>query len=63
MPRAAAAQAVQIAVKGSVTAVDGTLVNLEAESICCHGDTPGAREIAAAVSTSLSNAGIALAAP
>jgi len=62
-PAAAAAQAVQVAVNGSVTAVDGTTVSLRAESICCHGDTPRAAEIAAAVRSSLSDAGVALAAP
>lgn len=61
-PAAASARAVQIA-KGSVTAVDGTTVSLAAESICCHGDTPGAAEIAAAVRSSLSDAGVVLAAP
>ena len=30
-------------------AADGSRVALRAESICCHGDTPGAVEIAAAV--------------
>jgi 5-oxoprolinase (ATP-hydrolysing) subunit A len=62
-PAAAAARAVQIAAKGSVTAVDGTTVSLSAESICCHGDTPGAAEIAAAVRRALSAAGVAVAAP
>ena len=60
---AAAAQATQIAVNGTVTAVDGSQVELRAESICCHGDTPGAVEIAAAVRASLESAGMALAPP
>ena len=60
-PDAAAAQARQIAVDGTVTAVDGTRVELRAQTICCHGDTPGAVEIAAAVRASLETAGIALA--
>ncbi len=60
---AAAAQARQIAVDGTVTAVDGARVELRAETICCHGDTPGAVEIAAAVRGSLESAGIALAPP
>ncbi|MEP7081465.1 MAG: 5-oxoprolinase subunit PxpA [Chloroflexota bacterium] len=62
-PASAAAQAVEIATKGSVTAVDGSIVSLGAESICCHGDTPRATEIAAAVRASLSDAGVAVAAP
>lgn len=62
-PAAAAAQAVQIAIEGSVTAADGTVVSLGAETICCHGDTPRATEIADAVRASLTDAGIAIAAP
>jgi UPF0271 protein len=61
-PDAAAAQAVAIA-EGSVTAVTGTRVRLTAESICCHGDTPGAVEIAAAVRRSLESAGVAIGPP
>lgn len=61
-PAASAAQAVQIAVTGSVTAVDGTTVRLGAESICCHGDTPGAAEIAGAVRRALDEAGVTIAA-
>ena len=60
---AAAAQATQIAVDGTVSAVDGSKVELRAETICCHGDTPGAVEIAAAVRASLESAGMALAPP
>jgi 5-oxoprolinase (ATP-hydrolysing) subunit A len=58
----AAAQAVEIA-SGSVMAADGTRVALQAETICCHGDTPGAVEIAAAVRRALETAGVAVAAP
>ncbi len=60
---AAAAQATQIAVNGTVSAVDGSQVELRAETICCHGDTPGAVGIAAAVRASLESAGMALAPP
>jgi UPF0271 protein len=61
-PGAAAGQAVAIA-EGSVTAADGTMVRLAAESICCHGDTPGAVEIAAAVRQGLEAAGVAIGPP
>jgi len=60
---AAAAQARQIAVDGAVTAVDGTRVEVFAQTICCHGDTPGALEIARSVREALESAGIALASP
>jgi UPF0271 protein len=58
----AAAQAVAIAA-GSVIAVGGSSVELRAESICCHGDTPGAVHIAAAVRRGLEDAGVAIASP
>jgi UPF0271 protein len=59
---AAAAQAVAVA-RGEVAAVDGSRVTLRAESICCHGDTPGAVEIAAAVRAALGRAGVAIGPP
>jgi UPF0271 protein len=62
-PEAAAAQAAGIATGGSVTAVDGSRVRLRAESICCHGDTPGAVEIATAVRGALAAAGVVLGPP
>jgi 5-oxoprolinase (ATP-hydrolysing) subunit A len=55
--RAAAAQALAI-VNGSVTAVDGSSVSVAAESICCHGDTPGAVAIASAVRRALVDAAV-----
>ena len=61
-PAVAAERAVAIAA-GAVTAVDGSRVSLRAESICCHGDTPGAVAIATAVRSALDRAGIAVAAP
>ncbi|HYH93117.1 MAG TPA: 5-oxoprolinase subunit PxpA [Candidatus Saccharimonadales bacterium] len=62
-PAAAAAQAVSIVRDGVVTAVDGTRVEVRAESLCCHGDTPGAVAIARAVRTALEDAGVAIEAP
>ena len=61
-PDEAAAQAVAIAA-GQVTAADGSSVELRADSICCHGDTPGAVEIAAAVRRGLEGAGVAIGPP
>jgi UPF0271 protein len=52
-PAAAARQALDIAANGSLTAIDGSRVHVQAETICIHGDTPGAREIAEAVSLAL----------
>lgn len=35
--------------RGEVTAIDGSVIPITAESICVHGDSPGAVEIATAV--------------
>ncbi|SHL37823.1 UPF0271 protein [Pseudonocardia thermophila] len=43
---------------GVVPAVDGTDVRVEAESICVHGDSPGAVELASAVRSRLRDAGV-----
>jgi UPF0271 protein len=53
-------RAVRLAVKGEVVAVDGTLVQVRPDSLCIHGDTPGAVEMAAGVRTGLEAAGVEL---
>jgi UPF0271 protein len=60
-PAAVADRAVRMAVDGEVVAVDGTPVSLRVESICVHGDTPGAVELARTVRTALEAAGLAVA--
>lgn len=62
-PGLAASQAMMIALERSAVAADGTRVSITAQSICCHGDTPGAVEIAAAVRATLEAAGVTLAVP
>lgn len=47
---------------GHVTAVDGSTVPIAAESICVHGDSPGAVQIARTVRDRLTAEGISLAA-
>ena len=47
---------------GVVVAVDGSRVPLAAESLCVHGDSPGAVEMAGAVRAGLERAGVQLAA-
>ena len=59
-PAEAATQALSIAQRGIVTAHDGTEVNLTAQTICIHGDTPGSVQIAAAVARTLRGAGVDL---
>jgi 5-oxoprolinase (ATP-hydrolysing) subunit A len=58
----AAEQALQIVKQGKVTAADGASVSLRAHTICIHGDTTGALEIAAQVRRDLEQAGIRIAA-
>jgi 5-oxoprolinase (ATP-hydrolysing) subunit A len=55
---AVAERAVRMITEGTVTAVDGSKVALHAESLCVHGDTPGAVEMAAAVRRALEDAGV-----
>jgi 5-oxoprolinase (ATP-hydrolysing) subunit A len=59
-PAEASRQALTIAQQGSVTARDGTRVAIAAQTICIHGDTPGAPKIAAAVAKTLREAGVTL---
>lgn len=57
-PTLAAAQAVSIAGDGRVRAHDGSTLEIRADTICIHGDTPGAAAIARAVREALEAAGI-----
>jgi 5-oxoprolinase (ATP-hydrolysing) subunit A len=59
-PSDAASQALRIAERGSIIALDRTEIPVEAQTICIHGDTPGAVQIAAAVAQRLRGAGIVL---
>jgi UPF0271 protein len=59
-PEKAAAQALRIVEHESVLAVNGSSVNISAQTICIHGDTPGAPKIAAAVAQTLRAARVAL---
>lgn len=45
---------------GQVTAVDGSVIDVEVESVCVHGDSPGAIAIATAVRERLLAAGVEL---
>jgi UPF0271 protein len=52
-PTAAASQALSIVERSEVVACDGTKVAINAQTICIHGDTPGAPQIAAHVAKTL----------
>jgi UPF0271 protein len=57
-PAAVAERAVRMAVEGVVVAVDGTAVDVVVGSVCVHGDTPGAVELARRVRAALEHAGL-----
>ena len=52
-PEAVVVQAVRMATTQDVVAVDGTVVPCDVASICVHGDTPGAVELARRVRAAL----------
>ena len=56
-PSAAAAQALSLA-RGAVVARDGSVLTLWVDTLCMHGDSPGAVAIATAVRTALADVGI-----
>jgi UPF0271 protein len=53
-------RAVRLATKGEVVALDGSVVQVRPDSLCIHGDTPGAVGMAAAVRAGLEAAGVEL---
>jgi len=61
-PAAAAAQALAIVTAGSVTSSDGSLVTITADTLCLHGDTRGALEIARRIRSAFAAHGIVVSA-
>jgi len=59
-PEEAGRQALGIVEQGTVVASDGSEVTVDAQTICIHGDTPGAPQIAATVARTLREAGVTL---
>jgi 5-oxoprolinase (ATP-hydrolysing) subunit A len=59
-PAAAGQQALRIAERGTVIGHGGAELTANAQTICIHGDTPGAPAIAAAVAKTLRQAGVEL---
>jgi len=58
VPEKAAEQAVRIAEGRGALTREGTVVPVEAQTICIHGDTPGAERIAEAVRRELARVGV-----
>ena len=59
-PERVAARALVMATEHRVGAVDGTQVAVEVRSLCVHGDTPGAVDLARQVRAALEQAGVTL---
>jgi UPF0271 protein len=57
-PQQVAARMVRLVTEGVITAVDGNEVTVAAESICGHGDSPGAVDMARQVRLALEAAGV-----
>ena len=61
-PNLIAERVAAMVASGRVTAADGSMIDVEVESVCVHGDSPGAVEIATAVRKCLLADGVELAA-
>ncbi|WP_175611356.1 LamB/YcsF family protein, partial [Mycobacterium sp. SP-6446] len=57
-PAAIAERVLTMVTAGQVTAIDGAQIPVSVESVCVHGDSPGAVAIAAAVRERLTAAGV-----
>ncbi|MBI2222383.1 MAG: LamB/YcsF family protein [Acidobacteria bacterium] len=60
-PAVVAARAVRMVRDGNVVATSGEVVSLRADTICIHGDTPGAAALARTVRHALEEAGVVVA--
>lgn len=61
-PAEIAERVARMVTAGQVTAVDGSAIEVTVDSVCVHGDSPGAVQIATAVRERLTEVGITLAA-
>jgi UPF0271 protein len=55
-----AARAVRVATEGKIDTVSGGSVDIEAVTVCCHGDAPNAVDEVAAVVAALTAAGVSV---
>jgi UPF0271 protein len=62
-PQRAVSRALEMVRCASVSSIDGVAVPLRADTICVHGDTPGAAAMAARLRTALTDARIEVRAP
>jgi 5-oxoprolinase (ATP-hydrolysing) subunit A len=59
-PADVAARAVKVATQNKIDTVNGNFVDIDAVTVCCHGDAPGAVDEVKAVVDALKGAGIAV---
>lgn len=59
-PETVIAQCLRLAMKGEIVTVDGSILKSAATSICLHGDTEGAVELANCIQEALHEEGIAI---
>ncbi|QEH67617.1 5-oxoprolinase subunit PxpA [Cellulosilyticum sp. WCF-2] len=59
-PEEVAARAVRVAKEGKIDTIDGKLVDVKGCTVCIHGDSPNAVEVARAVSGAMKASGIVL---
>ncbi len=62
-PQAAASAVVRLVRRGQIVALDGTVLELEADTVCIHGDGPTAPALARALRERLQTEGIKIAPP
>ncbi len=62
-PEAMAAQAISLAVTRRVKSIDAQSIEVRADTLCIHGDTPNAPDAARAVRDALEARGVTIAAP
>jgi len=62
-PKQAAARVLRMLREGKVRSVEGSDVDVRGETICVHGDTPGAVEFARELRTQLESEGVRISAP
>lgn len=59
-PEQVAEHVLRMATESAVRAIDGSILRIRAESICMHGDSPGAVAMATAVKSALGDAGVSI---